>query len=77
MSEMVTTLGSCLALFLCTITSENSAMRDLETEIKDFNGYFADYFVMIFEIRGFDRASSTAEMHYFQEIDQDYYKKNY
>jgi len=62
---------------LVKMLSENSALEELEKQVKELNGHFPDYFVMAFEIRGFDRASTTAEMHYFQEIDQDYYKKNY
>ena len=48
---------------------------DLEKQIKDINGQIPDYFAILFEVRGFDRASTTAEMKFFHEIENDYYKK--
>jgi hypothetical protein len=57
------------------IFSDQSSLEDLENQIKKTHGHVPDYFAMVFEVRGFDRASTTAEMKFFLEIEADYYKK--
>jgi hypothetical protein len=56
--------------------SEQSSLKELENQILKTHGYIPDYFTIVFEVRGFDRASTTAEMKFFFEIEDDYYKKS-
>jgi len=55
--------------------SHQSSLSELETQIQTVNGDIPDYFAIVFEITGFDRASTTAEIKFFHEIDKDYYKQ--
>jgi hypothetical protein len=55
--------------------STKSSLVDLEKQITDIHGQIPEYFAIIFEVRGFDRASTTAEMKFFHEIENDYHKK--
>ena len=57
------------------LVSAQSSLDELEDEILGINGTVPEYFAIIFEVRGFDRASTTAEMKFFHEIESDYYKK--
>jgi len=51
--------------------SSQSSLMDLEKQITDIHGQIPEYFAIIFEVRGFDRASTTAEMKFFHEIEND------
>jgi len=55
--------------------SQKSSLRDLEDNIKAIHGYVPEYFTIVFEVTGFDRASTTAELKYFQEVKRDFYQK--
>jgi hypothetical protein len=57
------------------IFSEQSSLIKLEEQITRVHGYIPEYFTIVFEVRGFDRASTTAEMKFFYKIEDDYYKK--
>jgi hypothetical protein len=57
------------------IFSRQSEITELENQILKSHGYIPEYFTIVFEVRGFDRASTTAEMKFFYEIEDDYYKK--
>ncbi|MBC8184029.1 helix-turn-helix domain-containing protein [candidate division KSB1 bacterium] len=57
--------------------SHKSSLKNLEEKIKTINGDIPDYFVVVFEIAGFDRASSTAELKFFHKIEEDYYRHYY
>jgi len=57
------------------IFSDQSSLIQLEEEIVIAHGYVPNYFTALFEVRGFDRASTTAEMKFLYEIEDDYYKK--
>jgi len=54
--------------------SQNSSLNELEKNIEDIHGYIPDYFAIVFEIKGFDRASTTADLKFFTEIKEDYYQ---
>ena len=53
-----------------------SSLAQLDEQIRSINGYVPNYFAIVFEITGFDRASTNAEMKFFYEIKDDYYKKS-
>jgi hypothetical protein len=57
--------------------SRNSTLNNLYQQIISINGYIPDYFTMVFEVTGFDRASTNAELKFFQEIKEDYYHNYY
>jgi len=54
--------------------SQKSALMKLEKQIISANGSVPDYFTMVFEVTGFDRASTNAELKFFQEIPENYYQ---
>ncbi len=55
--------------------SHQSELKLLEKQITSQNGTVPDYFVAVFEVTGFDRASTEAELKYFSEIKKDYYRE--
>ena len=55
------------------LTSHQKSLQELEDQIITMNGYFPQYFAMIFEIKGFDRASTTSELKYFTPLDKETY----
>jgi hypothetical protein len=57
------------------IISNVSMLNNLEKQIKNINAKVPNYFAIIFKITGFDRASTKAEMIFFYEIKDDYYKQ--
>ena len=57
--------------------SHKSSLKNLEEKIKTINGNIPDYFAIVFEIAGFDRASTTAELKFFHKIEEDYYRHYY
>jgi len=48
-------------------------LNKLEEQIEGINGSIPKYFSIVFEIRGFDRASTSAKLMIFHEIKEDYY----
>ena len=61
---------------LVNLLCRKESLRKLENQITETNGRFPDYFVMAFEVEGFDRASSTAEIKFFSALDKAHYLKN-
>jgi len=55
------------------IITEKESLQQLEQQVEKQNGYWPDYFVMVFQVQGFDRASTTAEMHFFSAINKNDY----
>lgn len=55
------------------IISRKKSLQDLEQHIQTINGQWPDYFVAVFKVNGFDRASTTAELRYFSPIDKNEY----
>jgi len=47
---------------------QNDALNKLENEIQNIHGHVPEYFVMAFEVSGFDRASTKAEIKFFKKI---------
>ena len=39
----------------------------------EINGEIPDYFTMVFEVKGYDRASTAAELKYFSKIEKEDY----
>ena len=60
---------------LVEMLSDPSDLKEIEDKILDKFDHVPDYFAMVFEITGFDRASSNAEMKFFYEVKEDYYKQ--
>jgi hypothetical protein len=55
------------------IVCKKESLQRLERQIKDAHGEMPNYFVMAFEVKGFDRASTTAELLFFAAIDKEQY----
>lgn len=53
--------------------SKKDQLQELEKKIEEINGAIPDYFTMVFEIKGYDRASTAAELKYFREIKKEDY----
>jgi len=54
-----------------------TSLENLHKQIISINGSIPEYFTMVFEVTGFDRASTNAELKFFQEINEDYYQHYY
>jgi len=54
-----------------------TSLENLHNQIISINGSIPEYFTMVFEVTGFDRASTKAELKFFQEINEDYYQHYY
>jgi len=52
-------------------------LQKLEEEINSQIGHIPDYFVVVFEVSGFDRASTKADIKFIQEIDKAAYQKSF
>ncbi|MCF7741432.1 MAG: hypothetical protein K9N00_06515 [Candidatus Marinimicrobia bacterium] len=48
-------------------------LKKFEQEIKEINGNIPKYYVSVFKITGFDRASCAAQLKWFYEIDKENY----
>lgn len=59
------------------ILSKNNLLKELEDQIELLNDYVPDYFTIVFEVTGFDRASTKAEIKYFKEIDKTEYQNSF
>jgi len=57
--------------------SDYLSLQKLEKQINLLNGNVPEFFVIVFEISGFDRASTKAEIKFFQEIDKEEYQKSF
>ena len=57
--------------------SDNSSMKKIQEEIETMNGSVPEYFVTVFEVTGFDRASATAQLKYYREIKKDSYRQKF
>jgi len=57
--------------------SQASSLKKLEEQINTINGHVPDYFFMIFEVSGFDRASTKGEIKLFREINKEKYLNYY
>jgi len=55
--------------------SHKSSLMLLEDQIKSIHGFVPDYFTIVLEVTGFDRASTNAEIKFFHEVQEDYYQK--
>jgi hypothetical protein len=55
--------------------SKRANLKQVEKNIIDVYGSIPDYFVVVFEVKGFDRGSSKAEIKYVAEIEKDFYLK--
>lgn len=55
------------------LVSHIASLQLLEQQIEAAHKIFPDYFVAVFEVQGFDRASTTAEMKFFSIIDKEQY----
>ncbi len=53
------------------IFSRDNSIKELVKQVIEINGYMPEYFAMVFEISGFDRASTKAELKFFHEIEED------
>jgi len=60
---------------LVEMLSDPSSLAALEDQIREQHSHVPEYFAMIFEITGFDRASTNAELKFFHVIKEDYYKQ--
>jgi len=59
------------------ILSQRSSLISLEDQIKIIYGDVPEYFLIVFEVSGFDRASTNAEIKFFQDINKVKYLKSY
>ena len=50
-------------------------LANLENQIEQVNGNIPDYFLIVFEVAGFDRASTKAEIKFFSEINKIEYQE--
>ena len=57
-----------------TFCNEES-LKLVKEQILENSGKIPDYFVAVYEVAGFDRASSKVNMKYFKEISKDMYKQ--
>jgi len=55
------------------MVSHRESFQDLEKQIMKRHGAFPEYFAMAFEVKGFDRASTTAELRFFSSLDKGKY----
>jgi hypothetical protein len=55
------------------LISHGESLRELEKRIIKVHGSFPEYFTMVFEVKGFDRASTTAELRFFSALDKENY----
>jgi hypothetical protein len=57
------------------IFSHPSSVKKLAAQISDLHGHVPNCFIIVFEVTGFDRASTKAEIKFFQEINKNDYQK--
>ncbi|MBN1351888.1 helix-turn-helix domain-containing protein [candidate division KSB1 bacterium] len=55
--------------------SHKASLHALEEQIESIHGAIPSYFTMVLEVTGFDRASTNAEIKFFQEVQADYYQQ--
>ncbi|MBN1481014.1 hypothetical protein EH223_00905 [candidate division KSB1 bacterium] len=59
------------------LITHESSLQLLEEQIKSEHGIIPDYFTLVVEVKGFDRASTTFEIKFFTAVDRDHYLKSY
>ena len=59
------------------ILSNNSLLKEFEQQIIKVNDQIPEYFAIVLEVTGFDRASTNAEIKFFHKVQKDYYKNFY
>ncbi len=60
---------------LVEMLSNPASLNKLEEQVREQHGAVPNYFAIVFEITGFDRASTNAEMKFFHEIREDFYRQ--
>ena len=55
--------------------SDPASLETLEEQIETLHGTIPEYFTMVLEVTGFDRASTNAEIKFFHEVKEDYYQR--
>ncbi len=58
---------------IVNIVSHKESLLQFENKIREICGRFPEYFCMAFEVKGFDRASTTAELVFFSVLDKKEY----
>jgi hypothetical protein len=60
---------------LIDMLCDKVSLQELETQIMTVNnGNMPDYFFSVFKVLGFDRASTTAKMEFFQKVDANFFQ---
>ena len=57
------------------LLSRKPSLISLEEKIEAIHGFVPDYFTLVLEVTGFDRASTNAEIKFFHEVHENYYQK--
>lgn len=57
---------------IVNVFSHHSSLKLIEEKLKSKFHYIPEYFAIIFEVKGFDRASTTAEIKYIKEVFKTY-----
>ncbi len=55
------------------IITHKESLLNLEKQTRQKYGVLPDHFVMVFEVKGFDRASTTADVRYFSPVEPEKY----
>jgi hypothetical protein len=55
------------------ILSHENSLKQMEKRMSEGLGRLPEYFVLIFEVTGFDRASTKADLKYFSSVDREKY----
>jgi len=72
---LITGFGYNSQIKLIDMLSNNESLEGLATEIMQANnGEMPEYFFSVFKVVGFDRASTTAKMEFFQEVGADIFQ---
>jgi hypothetical protein len=60
---------------LISMLCNKVSLQKLEAQIVTFNnGKMPDYFFSVFKVLGFDRASTTAKMEFFQKVEANFFQ---
>ena len=57
------------------LLSQKKSLQEFERKIIDRHGSVPDYFSAVFEVKGFDRASTTADLKFFASLNKEQYLK--
>lgn len=58
------------------LITHKESLRELEKQITNKYGRFPEFFTLAFKVKGFDRASTTAELAFFSALDKESYLSN-